>query len=113
MHEYSIVQALLQQCEEHAAANSAEKITRVEVKIGVLSGVEPHLLEVAFNTFKEKTICEEADFVMQIQPVVIFCEECGEESVLSEHDYSCPKCESGLVRITDGEDMFLMRLEME
>ncbi len=50
---------------------------------------------------------------MQIQPVVIFCEECSEESVLSEYDYSCPKCESGLVRITDGEDMFLMRLEME
>ncbi|BBG66379.1 [NiFe] hydrogenase nickel incorporation protein HypA [Hydrogenimonas sp.] len=113
MHEYSIVQALLDQCEEHARTNEAEKITRIEVKIGVLSGVEPHLLETAFNTFKERTICDSAEFVIQIQPVVIFCSECSKESVLSEHDYSCPRCGSALVRIIDGEDMFLMRLEME
>ena len=54
MHEYSIVQALLEQCEHYAEENDAEKITKVVVKIGKLSGVEPHLLEVAFETFKEK-----------------------------------------------------------
>ena len=112
MHEYSIVQALLNQCEEHARANDAERITKIEVKIGVLSGVEPHLLETAFNTFKEKTICDGAEFVMRIQPVVIYCSECEEEFTLGEHDYSCPKCRGNLVKILDGEDMLLMRLEM-
>ena len=113
MHEYSIVQALLDQCEAHARANDAERVTRIEVKIGVLSGVEPHLLEMAFNTFKEKTICERADFIIQIQPVVIHCSECEETFTLGEHDYACPKCRGYLVKILDGEDMLLMRLEME
>jgi len=112
MHEYSIVQALLNQCEEHAKANDAEKITRIEVKIGVLSGVEPHLLKTAFDTFKEKTVCEEAEFVMQIQPVVIYCSECEKAFTLSEHDYSCPQCQGNLIKIIDGEDMILLRLEM-
>jgi len=112
MHEYSIVQALLNQCEEHAKANDATKITRIEVKIGVLSGVEPHLLETAFNTFKEKTICEEAEFVMQIQPVVIYCSECAEAFTLQEHEYACPRCGGNLVKILEGEEMLLMRLEM-
>jgi len=58
MHEYSVVQALLNQCEEVAAQNEATKVMKVIVKIGVLSGVEPHLLQVAFDTFKEKTICD-------------------------------------------------------
>jgi Zn finger protein HypA/HybF involved in hydrogenase expression len=54
MHEYSIVQALLTQCEEIAAQNDAQSVTKVVVKIGKMSGVEPYLLEIAFNTFKEK-----------------------------------------------------------
>ena len=60
MHEYSIVQALIDQCEHYASENEARKITKVVVKIGRLSGVEPDLLMSAFETFKEKTICEMA-----------------------------------------------------
>ncbi|WP_457597383.1 hydrogenase maturation nickel metallochaperone HypA [Hydrogenimonas sp.] len=112
MHEYSIVQALLEQCETHAKAHDAEKITRIEVKIGVLSGVEPHLLQIAFNTFKEKTICEEAEFVMEIQPVVIHCYNCDARFTLEEHEYSCPRCGGSAVKIVEGEEMLLMRLEM-
>ncbi|MEA3371493.1 MAG: hydrogenase maturation nickel metallochaperone HypA, partial [Campylobacterota bacterium] len=41
MHEYSIVQSLIDSCEEHLKENNATKVTKVVVKIGVLSGVEP------------------------------------------------------------------------
>ena len=112
MHEYSIVQSLLDSCEENAKANNSTKVTKVVVKIGVLSGVEPDLLQIAFDTFKEKTICEDAEFIMNIQPVVIKCKECGEESTLDKHQYSCPKCEAIDITILDGEDMFLMQLEL-
>ena len=113
MHEYSIVQALIDSCEEHAVANSATKITKVVVKIGVMSGVEPELLRTAFNTFKEQTICEEAEFVMNIQNVVIKCHKCLSESTLKKLEYCCPKCQSTELDIVDGEDMFLMSLELE
>lgn len=113
MHEYSIVQALLEQCEGYAAANAAETITKVVVKIGRYSGVEPHLLEVAFNTFKEKTVCDGAEFVMNIQPLVISCRGCGRQSTLEEPRYCCPHCESTDVGVDEGEEMYLMSLEME
>ncbi|MEA3373843.1 MAG: hydrogenase maturation nickel metallochaperone HypA [Campylobacterota bacterium] len=113
MHEYSIVQALLEQIEPIADENSAEKVTKVIVKIGVMSGVEPHLLEVAFNTFKEKTICEGAEFVMKIQPVTVHCLDCEAHSELDVMHYRCPECESLNIKVTDGEEMFLMTLEME
>ncbi len=113
MHEYSVVQALLTQCEEHAEANKAEKITKVVVKIGVMSGIEAHLLEIAFNTFKEKTVCDGAEFIMNIQALTIECEECNSISELDKIHYCCPKCESLKVKVVDGEDMFLMSLEME
>ena len=113
MHEYSIVQALLTQCEELAQQNDAQSVQKVVVKIGKMSGVEPHLLEVAFNTFKEKTVCDGADFVMTIQPLTIECNECSVVTELDEIYYKCPSCNSLDVRVIDGEDMFLMSLEMQ
>ncbi|QCI28650.1 hydrogenase maturation nickel metallochaperone HypA [Caminibacter pacificus] len=113
MHEYSIVDSLLQLAEEHAIKNNAKKVTKLEIKIGVLSGVEPDLLKTAFDTFKEGTMCEEAEFIMKIQPVVVRCEKCGFEGELSKDEYLCPQCQSGNIKIIDGEDMYLMSLELE
>jgi len=113
MHEYSIVQSLLNSCEENAAKNNATKVTKVVVKIGVMSGVEPDLLQTAFDTFKEQTLCDEAEFIINIQPVVIKCNECEKESTLKKNEYACIHCESVDIEILDGEDMFLMQLEME
>ena len=113
MHEFSIVDSLLHLAEEHAVKNNAKKVTKLEVKIGVLSGVEPDLLKTAFETFKEGTICEDAEFIMNIQPVVIKCKKCGFEGTLKKDEYLCPSCSSNEIEITDGEEMYLMSLELE
>jgi hydrogenase nickel incorporation protein HypA/HybF len=113
MHEYSIVCSLLDLCEENVKSENAKKITKVEVKIGKLSGVEPYLLQSAFDTFKEKTICDGAQFVMHIQDVVIRCHECHQEFTLEHNEFTCPNCKSFDIETIDGEDMYLMRLEME
>ncbi len=113
MHEYSIVQALLEQVETISYENKARQVTKVTVKIGVMSGIEPHLLDIAFGTFKEKTVCESAEFVMNIQPLTILCQECRVQSELEQIHYCCPQCGSLNVEVIDGEDMFLMSLEME
>ena len=113
MHEYSIVQSLLDSCEEHARANNSTKVTKVIIKIGVLSGVEPDLLQTAFDTFKEKTVCDKAEFIINHQKVIISCLSCNEESTLEKNEFLCPKCQSNQVKVMDGEDMYLMSLEME
>lgn len=113
MHEYSVVQALLEQIEDIAKDNDATTVTKIVVKIGVMSGIEAHLLEIAFNTFKEKTICDGAEFIMNIQALTIECQECKSVSKLEKIHYCCQVCESTNVKVIDGEDMFLMSLEME
>ncbi|WP_456485475.1 hydrogenase/urease nickel incorporation protein HypA [Hydrogenimonas sp.] len=112
MHEYSIVQALLEQCDQHAKANDADKVTKVVIKIGILSGVEPHLLQTAFDTFKEETVCREAELEIIHQPVVIYCNTCKKEFTLEKQEYVCPACGGNNARVVDGEEMYLMRLEM-
>ena len=113
MHEYSIVQSLLDQCEENARANDASKVTKVIVKIGVMSGVEPDLLQTAFDTFKGGTMCDGCEYIQQIQPIKIKCHKCSEESQLSKNEYCCPQCQSIELDVIDGEDLMLMQLELE
>lgn len=112
MHEYSVVQALLNQCEEVAVQNNATKVNKVITKIGVMSGIETHLLQTAFDTFKEGTICDGAEFVINIQKLKLECKECGSVFEVDEVRYFCTKCESLKVKVLGGEDMYLMSLEM-
>ena len=113
MHEYSIVQSLLESCEEHAKSNDAKKVTKVVVKIGVLSGVEPELLQTAFDTFKEQTVCNDAQFIINVQQIEILCNQCNSSSTLQKNEFACPKCESVDLKVTDGEDMYHISLEFE
>ena len=113
MHEYSIVQSLIESCEDHVKQNDATKVTKVVVKIGVMSGVEPHLLNEAFNLFKKGTVCDGCEFIMNVQKVKIECRECQQVSLLQKNEYHCPYCKSVDVSVIDGEDMFLMQLELE
>jgi len=112
MHEYSVVQALLNQCEEVAKQNSATEVTKIICKIGVMSGIEIHLLQTAFDTFKEGTLCAKAELILNRQKLKLECKECGNVFEVDEVRYFCKKCESLRVKVLDGEDMYLMSLEM-
>mgnify|MGYP002713184034 CR=1 FL=1 len=113
MHEYSIVQSLIKSCEEHVKANDASKVTKVIVKIGVLSGVEEYLLREAFEAFKKESVCHEALLVINLQKVKIHCNGCSFEGEQDKNEFICPKCGSYELEVLDGEDMYLMSLELE
>ncbi len=113
MHEYSIVQALLDGCEENVIKNKARKVVEVIIKIGVTSGVEPELLKTAFDTFKLKTVCNDALLTINMQDIKVRCEDCAYEQEIQKYMYACPKCKGHNLKIIDGEDMYLMQLVME
>jgi len=50
---------------------------------------------------------------MNLQKVKVECNECKETSELEKNEYHCPECESVNIKVIDGEDMFLMQLELE
>lgn len=113
MHEYSIVSALIEQCERYAKENSATKILRVVLKIGTQSGVVPELLESAFNVFKIDSICKDAILEIEISSVIVKCQDCGYEFEPKDYSFLCPKCSSINTKMISGKEMHLMRLEME
>lgn len=113
MHELSIVADLVKLCEDNLKKNNATKVLKLELKIGRLSGVEAHYLKSCFDVFKAGTVCENAELIIHIQNIVIHCKECGFDTELDENNFICPKCGSNKLDVIDGEDMYLIRLEME
>lgn len=113
MHEFSIVQSLLSMVEDYVRQEGAKFVSKIVVQVGALSGVEPHLLKVAFETFKEGTVAERAQLVLEIEPLKIRCGDCGEESEKEELTAVCPVCGSINTEVISGEDLLLKSLEME
>jgi len=79
--------------------------------VSVWSGIEPHLIAIAFETFKEKTVCDRAEFVMNIQELLLYRNDCRKEMLRSEAHYQCGHCQSTNVSVVDGDGMYLMTLE--
>ncbi|WP_457601119.1 hydrogenase maturation nickel metallochaperone HypA [Hydrogenivirga sp.] len=113
MHEFSVVQSLLGLVERYARENGAHSVSRVVVQVGALSGIEPHLLELAFNTFREGTVASSAELVIEIEPLRVACHDCGGEFTKEELNALCPRCGSLNTEVVGGEDMLLKSLEME
>lgn len=113
MHELSIVNSLLELCEEHAKENQATKVLTVKLAIGVRSGVEPELLRSSFETFSEKTICDGSKLEIDIKEVRARCDSCFHEFPVIDYRYICPQCDSVELTTTQGQEMHLISLEME
>ena len=111
MHEYSIVQALLERVGAEARARRATAVHRLSVRIGELSGVERDLLTTAYETFRERTICERAELCLQVVPARWECPRCrgpiARGSVLT-----CPSC-AVPARLVEGDEIVLDRIELE
>ncbi len=112
MHELSIVEALLNQCEEEAKKHKASLIDEIYIKIGRLSGVEVDLFTNTFETFKQNSaLCEKSKLFVEVAELKISC-KCGFEGILRENIFFCPKCEGKDLKIIEGEDLYLMKLCM-
>lgn len=113
MHEYSIVQNLLDLCEQNAVANGATKIHKVIVGIGEMSSVEPSLLKTAFDTFKQDTIADSAVMDIQRLPLKAECFDCGADFVPTMFNFICPNCSSPNTKLVSGDELLLLSLEIE
>ncbi len=113
MHELSLIASVFDVLEEKAREHGAAQVTRVVLKVGVMSGAVPDLLESAFETYKIGTLAETARLEMVLVPVKLRCPDCGGEAVREDTDFSCSGCGSRRVEIVEGRDLIVERIDLE
>ncbi|MBA1331888.1 hydrogenase nickel incorporation protein HypA [Candidatus Endoriftia persephone str. Guaymas] len=113
MHELAVCQALMRQVDEIATREAAERVTRIILQIGPLSGVVPELLQQAFTIARTGTVAETAELVAQTQPVRVRCTICGAESDATPNRLLCGACGDYRTQLIGGDELLLASLELE
>lgn len=111
MHEYSIVQALIDQVEHEARSRGPCVVQRVSVRVGELSGLDVELFTTAYATFRDGTVCADAELSVEVVPIRWQCPGC-ETTLAPGQVLRCPRCGTA-ARLAAGDEIILDRIEME
>lgn len=111
MHEYSLVQAMFDRIEAVAHARHAVAVRRVRVRIGQAAGVEVSLLCTAYDTFRVRTICQDAPLDVEEVPVEWACPD-GHGVIAAGARLRCATCGRS-ARLAAGDEIVLEQLELE
>lgn len=112
MHELSVCQQLLSQATRVAREHGAQRIERIVVAAGPLSGVEPDLLLQAFSVARAGSMAQDAELHIERGAVVVRCRSCRTESEVAPNRLLCARCGNWQVDVTQGEDLLLLSLEL-
>ena len=113
MHELSVCLSLLQQIESIARERGAEKVIKITLNIGPLSGVEPDLLRNAYPLAAAGTVAEDAVLVMDTPDIVVCCSQCDSETTVTPNKLLCGSCGDFRTRVISGDELTLMRVELD
>ena len=112
MHEMAIAEGILDIAQSHARTHEAQRIERIHLLLGELSGVETEALSLAFSSVIRGTIAENAALTWERVPLTGRCHDCGRERRIRPADYLCPDCGGGM-EFTHGREMRVDYIEME
>lgn len=113
MHELSLVASVFEILEEQAREHGPARVTAVVLKVGIMSGAVPDLLESAFEAYKKGTLAEGARLEIVAVPVRLRCPDCGGSTVREDTDFSCAACGSRRVEIVEGREIVVEKIELE
>jgi hydrogenase nickel incorporation protein HypA/HybF len=111
MHEYSIVQSLVDSVDAAVKQTPDAIVLRVRVEIGDLSGVDVDLLQTAFETFRDGTCCANADLFIERVSTQWVCPSC-DRPIAFGAVLQCPYCNEP-ARLTTGDEILLRQIELE
>lgn len=112
MHELSVCLSLMQQVNQIAREKNAQRVTKIVLNIGPLSGVEPALLRQAYPLAAAETVAADALLVMESADIVVHCSQCDAESKATANRLLCAACGDYRTRVIAGDELTLMSVEV-
>jgi len=113
VHEIGIANAILEAVETECAKNGGARPTRVGVRIGEMSAVNPEALRFAFEMATRDTGLAKLALEIEICPLRYRCLNCGATFDVSDFTFECPHCRSPKTECAGGDELQLAYLEVE
>lgn len=110
MHEVSLVRTLLDKVAALLAEHQGESVEEIHVELGPLSGVEPLLVQSAFEQLAPGHAMTEARLVINEIPLEARCRQCGALFEIERFKFQCASCGSSDVQVVRGDEFRLLNI---
>ena len=111
MHEFSIIQGIVDIVLATAREKEVTHISLVEVEVGRASGVIREAMEFAWEAARKDTLLSQAGLKIVEIPLVVRCNTCGRQYEPVEIYEICPGCGEVNPEIITGKELRVVAVE--
>ncbi len=113
MHELSIAMELINIAESAAREANADRVEKVYLKVGALSGVVRESLEFAYEVAANGTLLEHSQLIIEELPLILYCATCEQQvQPDSMQLFCCPICGTPSGDIRQGRELEIDSMEV-
>ncbi len=113
MHELSITQSMLNLVLEEAEKAKANKVGKINLVIGGMTGVVGECVRFYFDLLSKGTPADGAALAIKAVSTQAKCRDCGKLFEVSEFDWTCPGCSGNNIEVVAGKELFVESIEVE
>jgi len=113
MHELSLVESMVALVEDEQRRQHFSRVRAICVHVGALGHVEPDALRFCFDAVTRGTIADGAMLSIVTIAGEGRCSDCHQIVPLYDLFAACPLCGNEHVRMTAGDELRLVELEVE
>jgi hydrogenase nickel incorporation protein HypA/HybF len=113
MHELSIATSIVETVLQEIARKRLPAVQTIAVRVGALSSVDPEALRFGFESIIVDTPLAKTKLEIEFVPVQGKCRACNSEFAVQDFVFICPRCDSGQIDMTRGDELDIAYLEVE
>jgi hydrogenase nickel incorporation protein HypA/HybF len=114
MHEFSLMQGILDSVTPVARQHGAERVTGIALDIGVMTQVVEECLTFAFDTLTEDDpLYNGAKLTLNFITPKSRCLDCGTEFEHDRFHLKCPECGSPATMVLQGKEMHIASIDVD
>lgn len=105
MHELRIAREIINITHQEIIAHNLNKVSKIGLKIGVLSGIDPEALRFGFEASTADTDLAKTRLEIELEPVAGRCNSCHNGFKVEDFLFACPQCGSSDIAVTEGQEL--------
>ena len=113
MHELAITQSILSIAVEKAEEVKANKIIKINLTIGELSGIVADCVQFYFDFLSKDTIAAHANLSFDRPQIKLRCRQCGMTYEPDGFDWICTSCHENKAEIIAGRECYVNSIEVD
>ena len=113
MHEMGLMDAVMRTVDRIAKEEKVEKVHKITLEVGELSGVLPHFLRECYEAVVDGTPYAETELKLEMVPGTLWCMDCEKEFPADIRNFVCPTCHRDHLTPMKGRDFTIKEIEAD